>query len=87
MKRKKKDMESVASNIPAQKTAEKLNQSRFAVMKLYGWNSVSMGGINLSAPTDDRSPQHFIPVFNTREQAVLWAGGDEHVMEVCPKNS
>jgi hypothetical protein len=24
-------------------------------------------------------PHRFIPVFNTREQAVAWAGSDEHV--------
>lgn len=63
-----------------------LNKNRFAVMKLYNWNSVSVGGVELSAPIDGISPQHFIPVFNTREQAVSWAGGDENVMEVQPKN-
>lgn len=55
-------------------------------MKLYNWNSVSAGGVELSAPIDGISPQHFIPVFDTREQAVSWAGGDENVMEVQPKN-
>ena len=61
-------------------------KNRFAVMKLYNWNSVSAGGVELSAPIDGISPQHFIPVFETREQAVSWAGGDENVMEVQPKN-
>lgn len=61
-------------------------KNRFAVMKLYNWSSLSVNGIKLSAPIDDKGPQFFTPVFETREQAVSWAGGDENVMEVQPKN-
>lgn len=47
-------------------------------MKAHSWDSLEVGvGWPLRAP--DEGPQRFIPVFNTREQAVKWAGGGEDV--------
>lgn len=46
-------------------------------MKAYGWANLSFAGIEMAAPKE--GPQHFIPVFDTREQAVAWAGTEEHV--------
>jgi hypothetical protein len=50
----------------------------WAVMKAHAWNSVTNAhGQPLVCPPD--GPHRFIPVFNTREQAVAWDGSDEHV--------
>jgi len=46
-------------------------------MKAHGWANLSVAGIEMAAPKE--GPQHFIPVFDTREQAVAWAGTEEHV--------
>lgn len=39
-------------------------------------------GIPVHAPKE--GPHGFIPLFFTREQAVAWAGGDEHIAELTP---
>ncbi len=49
----------------------------WCVMKAHGWNNVSVAGIAMQSPPN--GPQHFIPVFDTREQAVAWAQTEEHV--------
>jgi len=49
----------------------------WCVMKAHGWANLSVAGIEMAAPKE--GPQHFIPVFDTREQAVAWAGTEEHV--------
>jgi hypothetical protein len=50
----------------------------WAVMKAHAWDSITTAhGIPLMCPPE--GPHRFIPVFNTREQAVAWAGSDEHV--------
>ena len=53
----------------------------WAIMKAYKWRSLTIGGIELAAPAD--GPQQFIPIFETRDQAVKFADGDEtHLAEV-----
>ena len=50
----------------------------WAVMKAHAWDSITTAhGIPLMCPPE--GPHRFIPVFDTREQAVAWAGTDEHV--------
>ncbi|MDP3069825.1 MAG: hypothetical protein Q8N18_06020 [Opitutaceae bacterium] len=46
-------------------------------MNALEWNFVSKGGIAMQAPKE--GPQRFIPVFDTREQAVAWARTEKHV--------
>ena len=55
----------------------------WAVMKGYPWSSVEAAGIPLQSPPE--GPHRFIPIFDTREQAVAWAGSDEHVVELATK--
>ena len=69
-------------NTKASRTAKAVGSSplvrRFwCVMKAHGWQNLSVAGISMQAPAE--GPQHFIPVFDTREQAVAWAGTEEHV--------
>ena len=52
----------------------------WAVMKAHSWDKLSVLGHPLLSPAE--GPQRFIPVFDTREQAVQWAGSDEHVVEM-----
>lgn len=55
----------------------------WAVMKAHAWDSITTAhGIPLMCP--DQGPHRFIPVFNTREQAVAWAGSDDHVAMLMP---
>ena len=57
----------------------------WVVMKAQPWDALSVGaGWPLRAP--DEGPHRFLPVFNTREQAVKWAGGDDHVVMVVPND-
>jgi hypothetical protein len=50
----------------------------WAVMKAHAWSSLTVAGIEMTSPAE--GPQRFIPVFETREQAVAWAGSEEHVV-------
>jgi hypothetical protein len=53
----------------------------WAVMKRYSWDCVTVQGTELRSPKD--GPHFFIPLFETREQAVKWAdGNDERIYEV-----
>jgi len=54
----------------------------WAVMKAHTWDSIEAAGFPLRCPVE--GPHRFIPVFNTREQAVAWAGSDEHVAMLMP---
>lgn len=56
------------------------SKTLWAVMKAHSWASLSIGGVELAAPED--GPCRFIPVFDTREKAVAWAGSDENVREL-----
>tara|TARA_R110000868_G_scaffold58139_2_gene179638 strand:- start:468 stop:692 length:225 start_codon:yes stop_codon:yes gene_type:complete len=49
----------------------------WAVMKAQPFSSLVVSGYPLQSPTE--GPHGFIPVFDTREQAVEWAGSDENV--------
>jgi hypothetical protein len=52
----------------------------WAVMKAHSWGSIEVGGHPLAFPKD--GPHKFVPLFNTKRQAVRFAGSDEHVYEV-----
>lgn len=54
----------------------------FAVMKAHKWSAVHIAGdVPLAAP--DNGPQRFIPIFDTREQAVAFTEGDEtHIVKL-----
>lgn len=43
----------------------------YAVMRAIAWEGIQAGGFPMGAPPD--GPQRFIPVFETREQAVAFA--------------
>ncbi len=50
----------------------------WAVMEAYAWDNVIVADYgSLKCPPE--GPHRFIPVFETRAQAVAWAGGDKHV--------
>ena len=52
-------------------------------MKALAWDSITTAhGNPLMCPPE--GPHLFIPVFTTREQAVAWAGSDEHVAMMLP---
>jgi hypothetical protein len=47
-------------------------------MKAYTWDSIkTVNNLTLIGPPE--GPHRIIPVFNTRKQAVEWAGSDENV--------
>ena len=52
----------------------------WAVMKLYPFTDIRVGEFQVTIPTD--GPHFFIPVFNTKKQAVQWHGSAEHVQRV-----
>jgi hypothetical protein len=53
----------------------------WAVMKRYSWDCVTVQGVELKAPKG--GPHFFMPLFETREQAIKWTNGDdERVFEV-----
>ena len=56
-------------------------RSLWCVMKAHKWSCLSVHSYTMSAPAD--GPEYFMPIFETREQAVKWENGnDEHVKEV-----
>jgi len=52
----------------------------WAVMSILKWDGIKIRGIPSGAPPE--GPRYFRPIFKTREQAVAWAGSEEHVTEV-----
>ena len=73
-------MTTKAKKTPAKGRVSAVGSGRLArrfwcVMKAHGWQNLSVSGIAMAAPKE--GPQHFIPVFDTREQAVAWSGNDE----------
>jgi hypothetical protein len=53
----------------------------WVVMKAHTWENIEVMGMSIRPPPD--GPQRFIPMFDTREQAVAWDGSDEHVVMVA----
>ena len=48
----------------------------WAVFRAYPWSSLEvLGSMPLMAPKD--GPQRFIPLFDTRDQALEFTGGDD----------
>lgn len=54
----------------------------WAVMKAHSWGSIQAMGFPLSAPAE--GPHRFIPIFNTKKQAVKFAGSAKHVAQLMP---
>lgn len=50
------------------------------VMKAFTWASLEVYGMPVQNPPE--GPQRFVPVFDTREQAVAWAGTDQNVVMI-----
>ena len=67
---------------PMEKSTEPAPRSYFAVMKLHRFDRLLLtNGIRLA--TGDDGPHGFIPVFDTRDQAVKFCNGDEtHIAEM-----
>lgn len=69
----------LSKNVSGQSLGESTRSEFWAVMKAHAWDSITTAhGIPLMCPPE--GPHRFIPVFTTREQAVAWAGDDEHVV-------
>ena len=75
-----KNKKTTAGRTAARVGSDAMVRRFWCVMRAYGWANLSVAGIEMAAPKE--GPQHFIPVFDTREQAVAWAGTDEHVYEL-----
>lgn len=54
--------------------------TRFLVMAINPWDSLSVGGIPLSG--EHEGSCGFIMAFETRKKAEAWAGSDQRIMEV-----
>lgn len=55
------------------------------VLRAYNWSAVTVGAVPLAASPD--GPCRFVPVFETREQAIAFEGGsDAHVIEAATLN-
>jgi len=53
----------------------------YAVMKVQPWSSIKVIGYPITPPPE--GPHGFVPIFNTRDQAVTWCGGDDtHVVQM-----
>jgi hypothetical protein len=52
----------------------------YAVMRAIAWEGIEAGGIPMAAPPG--GPQRFIPVFDTREQAVAFASDGDKITAV-----
>ena len=53
----------------------------WAVMTAQPWSAFTAGGLEITGP--EEGPHKFMPLFDTREQAVAWSlSGDKHVVEV-----
>lgn len=67
----------------ARKSEADCSASMWAVMKAQSWASIEVLGIPMRAPFDE--PCGFIPLFETRKQAVAWDNGcEDHVVEAQP---
>ena len=77
MKAQTKNKKRSASRTAARVGSDAMVRRYWCVMKAHGWDCLTVAGIPMQAPKE--GPQHFIPVFDTREQAVAWAGTEEHV--------
>jgi hypothetical protein len=62
------------------KRGEATDKSLWAVMRAHSWGSIAINGTSLVAPPE--GPHRFIPVFETRNQAVTWHGSDSDVFEL-----
>lgn len=70
----------------ARKSEAACSASMWAVMKAYSWESLEVMGLSLRAPP--QGPCKFIPLFETRAQAIAFDGGcEDHVREVQPNAS
>jgi hypothetical protein len=56
-------------------TPEASAQIMWVVMTAYLWSNVTVNGMPMRSPAD--GPQRFMPVFESREQAVAWNNGCE----------
>ena len=52
----------------------------WAVMKAHAWDSMICNGWPVACPP--AGPHRFIPVFDTRAEAVAWAGSERLVVEL-----
>ena len=56
----------------------------WAVMLAHTFEKSMKGPLGIPVHAPKEGPHGFIPLFFTREQAVAWAGGDEHIAELTP---
>ena len=60
-----------------------MNGEYWCVMKLYNFADISLApiqGVSLELlPPAADDPQAYLPVFTTREAAVAWNGGEDHI--------
>ncbi len=58
----------------------------WAVMLAHTFEKSMKGPLGIPVHAPKEGPHGFIPLFFTREQAVAWAGGDEHIAELTPNH-
>ena len=62
-------------------TSTRKPKRMWAVMTGQSWNSFTVEGMEIGLP--EEGPHGFIPLFDTRAQAVAWSrSGEKHVVEV-----
>ena len=52
----------------------------YAVMRAIHWEGIEAGGVPMQSPPN--GPQRFIPVFDTKEQAVAFASDGDRIMPI-----
>lgn len=61
------------------------NKSKWVAMKMYDFSTcIELVNSNNKAKffSEEGSPPYFLPVFDEREDAIKWAGGEEHILEL-----
>lgn len=53
----------------------------WCVMKSHNWSSITVF-TNMPLVSPSGGPHGFIPVFNTRKEAIEWDGSEEYVREL-----
>ena len=61
-------------------TLSSKQKSYYCVMTLNKWENLSVLNYPIQSPKE--GPHYFMPVFNTKEQAIKWHGSEENVFEV-----
>lgn len=60
----------------------------WVVLKAYPWSSLETNlGTEVTMAKGDGLPTHFLPVFQSLEDAQAWGAADHEIMKVTPRGS